>query len=453
MDKSKLLIVDDDEMIRNQMRWALSTDYDLFLAGDRQAALRIVKAEHPPLVALDLGLPPAPHSTEEGFAALREILQEDRSIKVLIVTGNTEKEHALKAVAQGAHDFFTKPIDLEEMKITLRRSLHLHFLEKENQELHLHLNERSFPEIVGSSPGMEEIFSNVRKIATINVPVLITGETGTGKELVAQAIHDHSERRNEPFVAINCAAIPESLLESEFFGYEKGAFTGADSQRIGRFEKAQKGTLFLDEIGELGLGLQAKLLRFLQEHKIERVGGRKLIDLDVRILAATNRDLKETALSGRFRDDLYFRLAVVTLEIPPLRSRGKDIQLIATALLKRYSREFARPIKGFSQEVMESMQTYPWPGNVRELENKVKRAVIMADGPLIEDRHFEIPVPSGSEQPGRLKELKEMKDHLEKDMVSRALIQHNWNVTQTAKQLGVSRQALHDIIVKHRLKN
>jgi two-component system, NtrC family, response regulator len=450
MEKPKLLIVDDDEMIRTQMKWALSGDYDLFLVGDRQAALRIVKAEHPSLVALDLGLPPAPHSTEEGFAALRDILQEDNSIKVLIVTGNTDKKHALKAIAEGAHDFFTKPIDIEEMKITLKRSLNLHHLEKENRELHLRLSRQTFPEIIGSSPEMEAVFSNIRKMATTNVPVLITGETGTGKELVARAIHDHSERSHESFVAINCAAIPEALLESELFGYEKGAFTGADSQRTGRFEKAQKGTLFLDEIGELGLGLQTKLLRFLQEHKIERIGGRQLIDLDVRVLAATNRNLKEAVSSGGFRDDLYFRLAVVTLEVPPLRNRGKDIQLIATAALKQFSRELRRSIKGFTPEAIEAMKTYAWPGNVRELENKVKRAAIMADGPQIELRHLEIPASSG---PRHQATLKEARDQVEKDLVNRTLIQYNWNVTQAAKQLGLSRQALHDIISKHGLKN
>jgi len=450
MEKPKLLIVDDDDMIRTQMKWALSEDYDLFLAGDRQAALRIVKAEHPSLVALDLGLPPAPHSTEEGFAALREILQEDSSIKVLIVTGNTEKEHALKAVAQGAHDFFSKPIDIEEMKITLKRNLNLHLLEKENRELHLRLSRQTFPEIIGSSSQMEEVFSNIRKIATTNVPVLITGETGTGKELVARAIHNHSERSAETFVAINCAAIPEALLESELFGYEKGAFTGADSQRTGRFEKAQKGTLFLDEIGELSLSLQTKLLRFLQEHKIERIGGRQLIDLDVRVLAATNRNLKEAVSSGGFRDDLYFRLAVVTLEVPPLRDRGKDIQLIATAALKQFNREFRRSIKGFTPEAIEAMKTYAWPGNVRELENKVKRAAIMADGSQIELRHLEIPVSSGSKRPATLKEVR---DQTERDLVNRTLVQNNWNVTQAAKQLGLSRQALHDIIAKHGLKS
>jgi two-component system, NtrC family, response regulator len=450
MEKPKLLIVDDDEMIQTQMKWALSGDYDLFLAGDRQAALRIVKAEHPSLVALDLGLPPAPHSTEEGFAALRDILTEDNSIKVLVVTGNTDKEHALKAIAQGAHDFFSKPIDIDEMKITLKRSLNLQLLEKENRELHLRLSRQTIPEIVGSSREMEEVFSNIRKMATTNVPVLITGETGTGKELVARAIHDQSERSHEPFVAINCAAIPEALLESELFGYEKGAFTGADSQRTGRFEKAQKGTLFLDEIGELGLGLQTKLLRFLQEHKVERIGGRQLIDLDVRVLAATNRNLKEAVSSGGFRDDLYFRLAVVTMEVPPLRHRGKDIQLIATAILKQFSGELRRSIKGFTPEAAEAMKTYPWPGNVRELENKVKRAAIMADGSLIELRHLELPASSA---PKHQPTLKEVRDQVEKDLVNRTLILHNWNVTQAAKQLGLSRQALHDIISKHGLKN
>jgi len=450
MEKPKLIIVDDDEMIRAQMKWALSGDYELFLAGDRPSALRIVKDEHPALVVLDLGLPPAPHSTEEGFAALRQILEVDGSTKVLIVTGNTEREHALKAVAEGAHDFFSKPIDLEEIKITLRRAYSLYRLEQENRELQLRLTRESFPEIIGSSAKIEAVLSGIRKVATTDVPVLIMGETGTGKELVANAIHRQSHRRHEPFVTINCAAIPETLLESELFGHEKGAFTGADTTKTGRFETAQRGTLFLDEIGELGLGLQVKLLRFLQEHKIERIGGHKTIDLDVRVLAATNRNLKETIVSGKFREDLYFRLAVITLEVPPLREREGDIALIATAFLKRFNQEMKRGVKKFSPAAIEAMNHYPWPGNVRELENKIKRAIIMADHAEIEPHHLQIPEIS---EPSHRATLKEARDRLEKDIVLQALVQRKWNVSLTAKDLGISRQALHDIILKHRLKS
>ena len=450
MEKPKLIIVDDDEMIRAQMKWALSGDYELFLAGDRPSALRIVKDEHPALVVLDLGLPPAPHSTEEGFAALRQILEVDGSTKVLIVTGNTEREHALKAVAEGAHDFFSKPIDLEEIKITLRRAYSLYRLEQENRELQLRLTRESFPEIIGSSAKIEAVLSGIRKVATTDVPVLILGETGTGKELVANAIHRQSHRRHEPFVTINCAAIPETLLESELFGHEKGAFTGADTTKAGRFETAQRGTLFLDEIGELGLGLQVKLLRFLQEHKIERIGGHKTFDLDVRVLAATNRNLKETIVSGKFREDLYFRLAVITLEVPPLRDREGDIALIATAFLKRFNQEMKRGVKKFSPAAIEAMNHYPWPGNVRELENKIKRAIIMADHAEIEPHHLQIPEIS---EPSHRSTLKEARDRLEKDIVLQALVQRKWNVSLTAKDLGISRQALHDIILKHRLKS
>jgi two-component system NtrC family response regulator len=450
MEKPKLIIVDDDEMIRAQMKWALSGDYELFLAGDRPSALRIVKDEHPALVVLDLGLPPAPHSTEEGFAALRQILEVDGSTKVLIVTGNTEREHALKAVAEGAHDFFSKPIDLEEIKITLRRAYSLYRLEQENRELQLRLTRESFPEIIGSSAKIEAVLSGIRKVATTDVPVLILGETGTGKELVANAIHRQSHRRHEPFVTINCAAIPETLLESELFGHEKGAFTGADTTKAGRFETAQRGTLFLDEIGELGLGLQVKLLRFLQEHKIERIGGHKTFDLDVRVLAATNRNLKETIVSGKFREDLYFRLAVITLEVPPLRDREGDIALIATAFLKRFNQEMKRGVKKFSPAAIEAMNHYPWPGNVRELENKIKRAIIMADHAEIEPHHLQIPEIS---EPSHRATLKEARDRLEKDIVLQALVQRKWNVSLTAKDLGISRQALHDIILKHRLKS
>jgi two-component system NtrC family response regulator len=449
MEKPKLIIVDDDEMIRAQMKWALSDDYELFLAGDRPTALRIVKDEHPALVVLDLGLPPAPHSTEEGFTALRQILEVDGSTKVLIVTGNTEREHALKAVAEGAHDFFSKPIDLEEIKITLRRAFSLYRLEQENRELQLRLTRESFPEIIGSSAKIEAVLSGIRKVATTDVPVLITGETGTGKELVANAIHRQSHRRQEPFVAINCAAIPETLLESELFGHEKGAFTGADTTKTGRFETAQRGTLLLDEIGEMGLGLQVKLLRFLQEHKIERIGGHKTIDLDVRVLAATNRNLKDSIASGRFREDLYFRLAVITLEIPPLREREGDIALIATAFLKRFNQEMKRGVKKFSPAAIEAMNNYPWPGNVRELENKIKRAIIMADDAEIEPYHLQIPEAS---EPSHRATLKEARDRLEKEIVTQALVLRKWNVSLTAKDLGISRQALHDIILKHKLR-
>jgi len=450
MDKTKLLIVDDDESIQTQMKWALLDDYDIRLAGDRETAVRIIKTEQPPLIALDLGLPPSPHTTEEGFAALRDILHENPNTKVLIITGNSDKANALKAISEGAHDFFSKPIDLEEIKTTIKRALLLYRIEQENRELQLRLARESFPDIIGSSTKMEEVLSGVRKVATTDVPVFITGETGTGKELVAQAIHRQSHRRHEPFVAINCAAIPETLLESELFGHEKGAFTGAASTQVGRFESAQGGTLFLDEIGEMGLGLQVKLLRFLQEHKIERIGGHKTIDLDVRILAATNRNLKETILSGKFREDLYFRLAVITLELPPLREREGDIILIATAFLKRFNQEMNRLIKRFSPAAVAAMNGYPWPGNVRELENKIKRAIIMADGAEIEPRHLQIPEVS---VPLHQVTLKESKDRLEKEIVTQALVQRKWNVSQTAKDLGISRQALHDIILKHRIND
>jgi two-component system NtrC family response regulator len=449
MDKPKLLIVDDDETIRTQMKWALLEEYEIFLAGDREEALRIVQAEHPPLATLDLGLPPAPHTPEEGFATLREILHEDGAAKVLIVTGNTDRGHAMRAVSEGAHDFFSKPIDPDELRITLKRALQLHRIETENRELQQRLAQQAFPEIIGGSAVMEEVFSTVQKVATTDVPVLITGETGTGKELVARAIHRLSDRRNGPFTAINCAAIPETLLESELFGHEKGAFTGADAQRIGRFEKASGGTLFLDEIGDLGSGLQAKLLRFLQEHTIERIGGHQTIELDVRVVAATNRDLHEEVRQGRFREDLYFRLAVVTIRLPPVRNRGEDVTVIATSLLNRYARELTRPIKGFSPEALQAIRAYTWPGNVREMENRIRRAVIMANEPMLQPRHLEIPEPHGMPNPMTLKEAK---DRIEKEMVARALRQTRWNVSLAAKELGISRQALHDIITKHGLK-
>ncbi len=448
--KPKLLIVEDDESIRTQMKWALAQDYEVFLAEDRPSALNIFKTEHPPVVTLDLGLPPSPGEVEEGFLALSEILGQDHLTKVIVITGQGEKDNALKAVGQGAYDFFSKPIQIEELKVVLGRAFYLSQLERENHELQRRLSEDSFYGMLGTNPKMQEVFSAMRKVATTDAPVLIMGESGTGKELVAKAIHRMGIRKMMPFVVINSGAIPETLLESELFGHEKGAFTGAHIQRKGRIELSHGGTLFLDEIGELSLALQVKLLRFLQEQKIERVGGREEIFVDARVLAATNVDLKKAIEDGRFREDLYYRLGVVTILLPPLRDRGEDILLLANALLKKYADENKQKIRGFTSQAIRTLQEYGWPGNIRELENRVKRAVIMAEGPKITPVDLELASKFAKYEGGGLKGAREA---MEKDFIKRALIKNKGNVTKAAEELGISRPTIYEMMEKLGIKN
>jgi two-component system NtrC family response regulator len=352
MNKFKLLIVDDDTDISSQMKWGLIGDYDVFVAGDRPEALDIFKKECPAVVTLDLGLPPQAGGVEEGFLALAEILEHDPLSKVIIITGRDEKEHALAGIGGGAYDFLTKPIQLDELQVIIRRAIHVSRLEHEHSELQKQLGGESFEGMLGTSPQMQEVYEMIRKVATTDASVLIVGESGTGKELAALAVHRRSARKEGPFVAINCGAIPETLLESELFGHEKGAFTGAHIQRKGRIESAHGGTLFLDEIGELPFQLQVKLLRFLQEERIERVGGRQEIVVDARVLAATNTDIDQALRDGRFREDLYYRLRVVTISMPPLREREEDILLLAKAFLQRYASGSKKRIKGFAPRLM-----------------------------------------------------------------------------------------------------
>lgn len=445
MDKPKLLIVDDDEEIRTQMRWALAQDYEVFLAEDRETALEVIKREQPAVVTLDLGLPPRPREVEEGFLTLGEILEQDALIKVIIITGRAEKEHALRAIGLGAYDFFCKPIQVDELKVIIRRVLHVYQLEQEHRELQRRLSYESFEEMLGSSPQMKEVFAVIRKVATTDAPVLIVGESGTGKELVARAVHKQSPRKEGPFIAINCGAIPENLLESELFGHEKGAFTGAHIQRKGRIESAQGGTLFLDEIGELSMPLQVKLLRFLQDHKVEHVGGREAIAVDARVMAAANTDLKKAKSDGRFREDFYYRLSVVNIPVPPLRERGEDILLLAKALLHRYSAESKKKISGFSRQAITALQTYRWPGNVRELENRIKRAVIMTERQRVTPEDMELASPYTKYEG---KGLKEAREALDKEMIQNTLAKNKGNITQTAEELGISRPTLHQLIEK-----
>jgi two-component system NtrC family response regulator len=432
------------------MRWALAEDYQVFLAEDRKTALEVFQKERPALVTLDLGLPPAAHGVEEGFAALGALLAIDATAKVVVVTGRGEAENGRDAVAKGAYDFFSKPYDLDELKMVLRRAYYLHTLEEENRNLEKHARGAAvFAQMLGTSRPMQEVFAVIRKVATTDVAVLILGESGTGKELAARAIHQESNRSGGPFIAINCGAIPETLLESELFGHEKGAFTGAHAQRKGRIELAQGGTLFLDEIGELPLALQVKLLRFLQERSIERVGGREAIAIDARVIAATNRDLKGALVEGRFREDLYFRLGVVTLALPPLRDRGEDVLLLAKALLDQCATDAAKPIKGFTEGAYAAIRSYAWPGNVRELENRIKRAVIMSDGRRISSEDLELAASTakGSE----VLTLREARERTEKSLIENALRKHSGNLTQVARELGVSRPTLYDMMEKLRV--
>ena len=429
------------------MRWALSGDYEIFEAWDRTSTMKIVDSEHPMVVLLDLGLPPKPREAVEGLQTLNEIMAKDPTIKVIMVSGNTERENALKAIEMGAFDFFTKPPVMDEVHVVIKRAIRMAELEQENRTLKKEKEAEGLDDILGASPLMQVVFQSIRKVATVDVPVLVLGESGTGKELAARAIHRLSHRRNGPFVPINCAAIPETLLESELFGYEKGAFTGADSRKKGRFEYAEEGTLFLDEIGDLSLALQVKLLRFLQEHAIERVGGREPIPLDVRVLAATNKDIKKATEEGQFREDLYFRLGVVTISMPPLRERGDDVYLLARYFLNRYKGDFKRDIKGFSEDAIHALRNYTWPGNVREFENRVKRAIVMADGEMIIAKDLELSATLSMENPSV--SLKEARDKVEKDLVQRALLKHGGVVVRAAEDLGITRQTLADLIKKY----
>jgi len=443
--KMKLLIVDDDESIRTQMKWALARDYTVVLAEDRHSALEVVRKEHPPVVTLDLGLPPHPGGIEEGLRALAGMLAQDPLIKVIVITGQTERSNALQAIAQGAYDFLCKPVEVDDLRGILRRAYYVSQLERENQLLQQQAATELFQGMMGTSSQMQETFAAIRRVATTDVPVLIVGESGTGKELTARAIHRLSDRKDGPFIAINCGAIPENLLESELFGHEKGAFTNAHVQRKGRIEGAQGGTLFLDEIGEMSLALQVKLLRFLQEHVIERVGGREEIPINVRVLAATNIDLKKAMSENRFREDLYYRLGVVVLTIPPLRDRSGDTILLANLFLQRYAAENKKKAVKFSQAALHALESHPWPGNIRELENRIKRAVIMAESSQISPVHLELAEPTDPYSGKRLKEAREV---LERDLVQKALARTKGNLTQAAAELGVSRPTLYELMDK-----
>jgi len=440
----KLLIVDDDEEIRTQMKWALAGDYDIVLAEDRASAVETFQAVRPLVVLLDLGLPPHPGDPDEGLATLSELLVLERLAKIVIITGQGEKSIALRAIGAGAYDFLVKPVDTEELKLLLRRGFHVASLELEYRQMQQMLDGNAFAGMMGSSPAIRAVFDSIRKVATTDAPVLLLGESGTGKEMAARAIHENSARKDGPFIAINCSAIPETLLESELFGHEKGSFTGAHAQRKGRFEMANGGTLFLDEIGEIPLPLQVKLLRFLQEQCIERVGGRQPIQIDARVVTATNADLKKGMAAGTFREDLYYRLAVVQVTLPPLREREGDVRLLGQFFLQRFGAQASKTGLAFDQEALRSLDRHPWPGNVRQLENCVRRAVIMCEGKRLTVRDLEL-APAGQ---GAATSLKDARENLERDMIQNALRKHSGKIAPAASELGVSRPTLYDLMDK-----
>jgi two-component system, NtrC family, response regulator len=448
MTKLGLLIVDDDEEIREQLRWALEDTYTVHLAGSSREALACMKRERPPLVTLDLGLPPRPDEAVEGLALLEALLSVDRLTKVVVLTGNNERANALQAIQLGAYDFMQKPVHLETLKLILSRAAYVSQLEQDTRRLHQQAIQEGFQGLIGTSAPMQRLFETVRRVAVSDLAVLIVGESGTGKELVARAVHHESPRRTGPFIAINCGAIPDNLLESELFGHEKGAFTGAHLQRKGRIELAQGGTLFLDEIGELPLSLQVKMLRFLQEQQIERVGGRESIAVDTRIVAATNMNLMEALELGTFRKDLFYRLSVVPLQVPPLRDREEDSVFLAQAFVLRYRDQLNARVVGLSEEARAAIRAYSWPGNVRELENRIKRAVVMAHGTTLQPVDLEL---SAAPAPPAYLTLREARSQFEKNLIRQALARTNGNVTRAAEELGISRQALHESMHKYGL--
>jgi two-component system, NtrC family, response regulator len=445
----KLLIVDDDEEIRTQMKWALAKDYEILVGENRASAVEIFQAQQPSVVLLDLGLPPQPANPEEGLATLSELLALDRMAKVVIITGQGEKEVAMRAIGAGAYDFLTKPVETEELKFLLKRCFHIAHLEREYRQMQRLLQGDAFEGLLGTSPPMQAVFDAIRKVATTNAPVLILGESGTGKEMAARAIHQRSSRKDGPFVAINCSAIPETLLESELFGHEKGAFTGAHVQRPGRIEMAAGGTLFLDEIGEIPLPLQVKLLRFLQEQRIQRVGGRQDIQIETRVVAATNADLKKNMATGTFREDLFYRLAVVQIVMPPLRERESDIHLLAQSFLQRFALQAKKAGLTFDRAAVRALNDHSWPGNVRELENCVRRAVIMAEGKRLTVQDLELVPASGA----NIVTLKEAREVAEREVVGRALRKHSGKITNAATELGISRPTLYELMEKLGIAN
>lgn len=439
-----LLVIEDDIGIQKQLKWSLP-DYELVFAQDRASALTQLRRYEPEVVTLDLGLPPDPANATEGLACLSEILALQPDCKVIVITGSNDNDHALKAVALGAYDYYQKPINIDVLNVILARAFKLSQLEAENKALKAAGNTSS--DIIGNSDAIMRACRTVEKIAPTEITTLLLGESGTGKEVFARAIHRQSPRVNKPFVAINCASIPENLLESELFGYEKGAFTGANKTTLGKIECANGGTLLLDEIGDMPLSLQAKMLRFLQERVIERVGGRQEIEVDVRVICATHRNLAEMVAAQSFREDLYYRVSEITLAIPPLRQRGHDIIVIAKALLTKFNAEFNCHVQGFSDCAMQAMLQHPWPGNIRELQNKLKSAVILADSKLITADDLGL----SSREMVKTSTLRKVREQAETQAIRQAYTLANGNLSKTSDLLGITRPTLYALIDKYRL--
>jgi two-component system NtrC family response regulator len=445
-DKPKLLIVEDDLGLQRQLRWAYE-GYEVLTAIDRATALDAVRAAEPAVVTLDLGLPPDADGTSEGFATLAEILRLKPDTKVIVASGHGARESALQAIADGAWDFYAKPIDIDALGLIVARAFHVHALEAENRRLATRATGTALGGMITASPEMLKVTRTIERVAGADVSVMLLGASGTGKELLARGLHDSSPRRGGAFVAINCAAIPETLLESELFGHEKGAFTGAIKTTEGKIEQAQGGTLFLDEIGDVPLPLQVKLLRFLQERTIERIGGRKAIAVDTRIVCATHQDVDAMVASGSFREDLYYRLAEIVVRIPSLAERSGDAVLLAQHFLKSYAKSMHAAVTGLSPDARAAIAAWGWPGNVRELENRMKRAVIMAEGKLVTAADLDL-AEGAAELPLNLRAARESAD---RSAIAQALARAEGNISNTAKLLGVSRPTLYDLLKSYDL--
>ncbi len=444
-----LLIVEDDRALQKQIRWAFD-QYETLAADDRETAMQLMRRYQPPVVTMDLGLPPDPDSVSEGFKLLEEILSVAPDTKVIVLTGQNDRANALRAIALGAYDFFAKPFEVEMLGLTIQRAYRLHELQKENERLQAMQQPDAMSGMITRDPDLLRVCRTIERVGVTDATVLLLGESGTGKELLARGLHESSPRRRERFVAINCAAIPDNLLESELFGYEKGAFTGAGKTTPGKIETAHNGTLMLDEIGDLPHNLQAKLLRFLQERVIERIGGRQEIPVNVRIVCATHQNLQNLISEGRFREDLFYRLAEIVVNIPPLRSRTGDASLLAHVFVRRFAAENARGAMSLREDALRAIEAHAWPGNVRELENCIKRAVIMADGNQI--TAADIGVLSGVQAEETVLDLRNARDEAEKRVTIAALARADGNVVRAAELLGVSRPTLYDMMHRFGLK-
>ena len=441
--KNILLLVEDDLGLQKQLKWSFD-DLEVVIAGDREAALAAIRRYAPPVVTLDLGLPPDADGATEGLATLEQILALAPATKVIVVSGNQDRANAVKAVALGAYDFYHKPIEPEILRMIVNRAFHLHQLEAENRKLQIRQG-TALQGIITGSAAMHKICRTVEKVAPVDATALLLGDSGTGKELFARALHDLSPRASQRFVAINCAAIPENLLESELFGYEKGAFTGASKQTKGRIEYADHGTLFLDEIGDLPFSLQAKLLRFLQERVVQRLGGREEISVDVRVVCATHQNLRRQIEQGRFREDLFYRISEITIDIPPLKDREGDALLLAHAFLERYSAQYSKSLKGFTPDACAVIEGHSWPGNVREMENCLKRAVIMSEENRLSAQDLGFVANQVEATPLNLRQVREI---AEREAVTKAINRVGGNIARAAELLGVSRPTLYDMLAR-----